>query len=51
MLTHSLFCINNIYESLEQVRIFVLTDGIAKSKNFKPRDVGSKTIPARGYGY
>lgn len=36
--------INNIYESLEQVRVFVLTDGIAKSKNFKPRDVGSKTV-------
>ncbi len=36
--------VNNIYDSLEQIRVFVLTDGIAKSKNFKPRDVGSKTV-------
>lgn len=36
--------VHNIYDSLEQVRVFVLTDGIAKSKNFKPRDVGNKTV-------
>lgn len=36
--------ISEIYDSLEQVRVFVLTDGVAKSKNFKPRDVGGKTV-------
>ena len=36
--------ISEIYDSLEQIRVFVLTDGVAKSKNFKPRDVGGKTV-------
>ena len=36
--------IGEIYNSLEQIRIFVLTDGVAKSKNFKARDVGGKTV-------
>ncbi len=36
--------IGEIYDSLEQVRVFVLTDGIAKSKSFKPREVGGKTV-------
>lgn len=36
--------IREIYDSLEQVRIFVLTDGVAKSKNFKSREVGGKSV-------
>lgn len=36
--------IREIYDSLEQVRIFVLTDGIAKSKSFQSRDVGGKSV-------
>ena len=42
---HSLaLTIRAIYDSLEQVRVFVLTDGIAKSKSFRPRDVGGKSV-------
>lgn len=42
---HSLaLTIREIYDSLEQVRVFVLTDGVAKSKSFKPRDVGGKSV-------
>ncbi|MAD75696.1 MAG: abortive phage infection protein [Rheinheimera sp.] len=42
---HSLsLTIGEIYNSLEQVRIFVLTDGVAKSKNFKAREIGGKTV-------
>ncbi|PXX78456.1 AIPR family protein [Rivihabitans pingtungensis] len=42
---HSLaLTIREIYDSLEQVRVFVLTDGIAKSKSFRPRDVGGKSV-------
>lgn len=33
-----------IYNDLEQVRIYVLTDRIAKSKSFKTRDVGGKAV-------
>jgi len=36
--------IGEIYNSLDQIRIFVLTDGVAKSKNFKARDIGGKTV-------
>lgn len=36
--------IGEIYDSLEQIRIFVLTDGVAKSKNFKAREIGGKTV-------
>lgn len=36
--------IQECYQTLEQIRIYVLTDGIAKTKNFKPRDISSKTI-------
>lgn len=36
--------IREIYDSLEQVRVFVLTDGVAKSKSFKPREVGGKSV-------
>lgn len=34
------------YDSLEQVRVFVLTDGVgvAKSKSFKSRDIGGKSV-------
>lgn len=43
--THSLaLTIREIYDGLEQVRVFVLTDGVAKSKSFKPRDVGGKSV-------
>lgn len=42
---HSLgLTIREIYNELEQVRVFVLTDGVAKSKSFKPRDVAGKSI-------
>lgn len=33
-----------IYNDLEQVRIYVLTDRIAKSKSFKTREVGGKAV-------
>lgn len=33
-----------IYNSLEQIRIFVLTDRVAKSKSFKSRDIGGKNV-------
>ncbi|MFZ2208308.1 MAG: AIPR family protein [Porticoccaceae bacterium] len=33
-----------IYDDLEQVRVFVLTDKIAKTKNFKTRDIGGKAV-------
>lgn len=32
------------YENLDQIRIYVLTDRQAKSKNFKPREVSAKTV-------
>jgi hypothetical protein len=32
------------YDRLEQIRIYVLTDQVAKSKQFKPREVAGKTI-------
>ena len=42
---HSLaLTIREIYDGLEQVRVFVLTDGVAKSRSFKPRDVGGKSV-------
>lgn len=42
---HSLaLTIQEIYNSLEQVRVFVLTDGVTKSKSFKPRDVSGKSV-------
>ncbi|KHL69187.1 AIPR protein [Pseudomonas flexibilis] len=42
---HSLtLTIQEIYNELEQVRIFVLTDGVAKSKSFKSREVGGKSV-------
>lgn len=36
--------IREIYDGLEQIRIFVLTDGVAKSKSFKSREVGGKSV-------
>lgn len=36
--------VRDCYNELDQVRIFVLTDRVAKSKNFKPRDIGGKSV-------
>lgn len=36
--------LQEIYDDIEQVRVFVLTDQVAKSKNFKTREVGGKTV-------
>lgn len=36
--------IREIYDGLEQVRVFVLMDGVARSKSFKSRDVGGKSV-------
>ena len=36
--------INGIYNKLEQIRIYVITDRVAKTKNFKPREIAGKTI-------
>ncbi len=33
-----------IYDGLEQVRIYVLTDRVAKTKSFKTREVGGKAV-------
>ena len=33
-----------IYDDLEQLRVFVLTDQVAKSKSFKTRDIGGKAV-------
>lgn len=42
---HSLaLTIRERYNDLEQVRVFVLTDGVVKSKNFKPREVSGKSV-------
>jgi hypothetical protein len=36
--------IREIYNGLEQVRVFVLTDRVAQSKSFKTREIGGKTV-------
>lgn len=36
--------IEGCYANLDQVRIYVLTDRVAKSKNFKSREVSGKTV-------
>lgn len=36
--------IRGIYDELEQIRVFVLTDRVAKAKSFKPREIGGKTV-------
>lgn len=33
-----------LYDELEQIRIYVLTDRVAKTTQFKPREIGGKTI-------
>lgn len=33
-----------IYSDLEQVRVYVITDRVAKSKSFKTRDIGGKAV-------
>ncbi len=42
---HSLaLTIREIYDGLEQVRVFVLTDRVAKAKSFRTREIGGKTV-------
>lgn len=36
--------LQEIYNDLEQIRIYVLTDRIAKSKSFKTREIGGKAV-------
>ena len=36
--------IQKTYAKLDQIRIYVLTDGVAKSKNFKAREIQGKTV-------
>lgn len=36
--------VRDCYDNLDQVRVFVLTDGVAKSKSYKPRDIGGKSV-------
>lgn len=36
--------IQECYPNLDQIRIYVLTDRCAKSKNFKSREIGGKTV-------
>jgi len=36
--------VKEIYAKLEQIRIYVLTDRVAKAKNFRPREVNGKTV-------
>jgi hypothetical protein len=36
--------IEQCYSSLDQIRVYVLSDRVAKSKNFKSREVGGKTV-------
>lgn len=36
--------INAIYDGLEQIRVYVITDRIAKAKNFKTREISGKTV-------
>ena len=33
-----------IYDDLEQIRVYVITDRVAKSKSFKTRDIGGKSV-------
>lgn len=36
--------LQEIYNGLEQIRVFVLTDKVAKAKNFKTREIGGKSV-------
>lgn len=42
---HSLaLTLHEIYDGLEQIRVFVLTDRVAKSKNFKTKEISGKSV-------
>lgn len=36
--------LHGIYNDLEQIRVYVITDKVAKSKSFKTRDIGGKAV-------
>lgn len=36
--------LQGIYNELEQIRVYVITDRIAKSKSFKTREIGGKSV-------
>jgi hypothetical protein len=36
--------LQTIYDDLEQVRVYVITDRVASSKSFKTRDIGGKAV-------
>ncbi|PHV09385.1 abortive phage infection protein [Janthinobacterium sp. BJB412] len=36
--------IHAIYNDLEQIRVFILTDCVAKAKSFKTREIGGKSV-------
>jgi hypothetical protein len=36
--------LQSIFDDLEQIRIYVITDRVAKSKSFKTRDIGGKAV-------
>jgi hypothetical protein len=36
--------LHGIYNDLEQIRVYVITDCVAKSKSFKTRDIGGKAV-------
>jgi hypothetical protein len=36
--------LQEVYDDIEQIRVFVLTDQVAKSKNFRTRDIGGKAV-------
>ncbi|WP_029000085.1 AIPR family protein [Azohydromonas australica] len=36
--------VRSIYNDLEQIRVFVLTDKVAKSKSFQTREIGGKAV-------
>ncbi len=36
--------LQGIYNELEQIRVYVITDKVAKSKSFKTRDIGGKAV-------
>lgn len=36
--------IQDCYKNLEQIRVYVLTDRLAKAKNFRPREINGRTV-------
>ncbi|MDD4615998.1 MAG: AIPR family protein [Alphaproteobacteria bacterium] len=36
--------IQETFQQIDEIRVFVLTDRVAKAKNFKPRDISGKTV-------